>query len=71
MHGLDVVLVSGDACALRGVVDDIDEVGEIFGVDGDCNLLGFYRANSKTALAQSEKNDYLCSRFGLALFFAK
>ena len=27
MHGLDVVLVARDACALRGMVDDIDEVG--------------------------------------------
>ena len=71
VHGTDFVLGTVNAGALRRVVDDIDEVGEIFGVDGDCNLLGFYRANSKTALAQSEKNDYLCSRFGLALFFAK
>ena len=51
VHGTDFVLGTVNAGALRRVVDDIDEVGEIFGVDGDCNLLGFYRANSKTALA--------------------
>ena len=36
MHGLDVVLVARDACALRGMVDDIDEVGIIGLFDGGC-----------------------------------
>lgn len=34
VHGTDFVLGTVNAGALRRVVDDIDEVGEIFGVDG-------------------------------------
>ena len=37
MHGLDVVLVAGDACALHGMVDDIDEIGVIGLFDGGRN----------------------------------
>ena len=37
MHGLDVVLVARDACALRGMVDDIDEVGIVGLFDGSRN----------------------------------
>ena len=37
MHGLDVVLVAGDACALRSMVDDIDEVGIVGLFDGSRN----------------------------------
>jgi len=37
VHGLDVVLVSGDACALRGDVHDIDEVGIVGLFDGGRN----------------------------------
>ena len=34
VHGADFVLGTVNAGALRRVVDDIDEVGEILGVDG-------------------------------------
>ena len=37
MHGLDVVLVARDACALRSMVDDIDEVGIVGLFDGSRN----------------------------------
>ena len=35
VHGTDFVLGAVNASALRRVVDDIDEVGEIFYEDGD------------------------------------
>ena len=34
VHGTDFVLGTVNAGTLRSMVDDIDEVGEIFGVDG-------------------------------------
>ena len=34
VHGTDFVLGAVNAGTLRRVVDDIDEVGEILGVDG-------------------------------------
>ena len=37
VKGLDFVLVACDAGALRCIVDDIDEVSEIFGIDGGRN----------------------------------
>ena len=37
MHGLDFILVARDVGTLRRIVDDIDEIAEIFWVDGGLN----------------------------------
>ena len=50
MHGLDVVLVAGDACALCGDVHDIDEVGIVFLIDcgRECEATNADVANMST-----------------------